>query len=256
MNLPSLILSLFSSLLLVLNVNAQESIRPFKTEIKKWYAMNSNEIIFSGGELKVSDRLVFDPFVTGLTMTNPYNVVRFSMFLHIEQEFHYNFTKHIGFYSGIALKNIGFINRFKVGDETVKLKQRSYSIGIPVAIKVGNLQKMYVTLGAEPELMFAYKRKIFFDGDKSKKSQWFSNDVNLFNPSVFAELNFRTGGYFKVAYYLSDFLANKTQSFALPGTATNVSYRIESSQLFYVALGTRIKNMKMKKRNAATSTSI
>ena len=227
-----------------------------RTPIRLWYAMNSGEFIFSAGELKISDKAVYDPFGSINTITDPDNKIRFSAFFHTSQELHYNFSNAFGFYTGIALRNVGFINTMKVGTEKLTIKQRSYSLGIPVALKLGNMQTYFITAGIEPEIMFAYKRKLFFDGDKSKKSQWFSNDVNVFNPSLFAQINFKGGMYFRVKYYLNDFLTNNTESFSLPEKPVSVSYKVDSSKLYYISIGTSIKNRKMMKKPIQTSVGI
>lgn len=136
-----------------------------RTPIKSWYAMNSGEFIFSAGELKISDKAVYDPFGSINTIADPDNKIRFSGFFHTSQELHYNFSNVFGFYTGLALRNVGFINTMKVGGEKLTIKQRSYSLGIPVALKLGNMQTYFLTTGIEPEIMFAYKRKLFYDGD-------------------------------------------------------------------------------------------
>jgi hypothetical protein len=225
-----------------------------RTPVKNWYMMNSGELIFSAGELNISDTKINDP--TGLLLndfTDPQNTVRFSGFFHTSQEFHYNFSNAVGFYSGIALRNVGFIHSFKISGEKVKVKNRSYALGIPLALKVGNMQNYFLNIGIEPELMFAYKRKVFYDGDKSKKTQWFSDDVNLFNPSVFVQLNLKGGMYIKAKYYLNDFLANDYEKYTLPDTPVAVSYKIDSNRLFYVSVGSTLKNKKFKKKYASTS---
>lgn len=51
-----------------------------RTPIKSWYAMNSGEFIFSAGELKISDKAVYDPFGSINTITDPDNKIRFSAF--------------------------------------------------------------------------------------------------------------------------------------------------------------------------------
>lgn len=230
-----------------------ESNSPKKVDIKKWYAMNTSEMIFSGGKLETNEF-----FVDGLlTNQSPDNVVRFSAFFHFQQQLHYNFNKNFGIYTGAGIRNVGFINTFSGLEEKIKVKQRSYSLGVPLAIKAGDMNGYYFAVGAEAELMFAYKRKVFYDGDKSKKSQWFSDDINLFNPSIFAEVHFKGGSYVRAKYYLMDFLKNETETFVLPDDGRLVSYKVESSKLFYISIGTSIKAKKMKNRNtSSTPTSI
>ena len=126
--------------------------------------MNASEMIFSGGKLETSQA------IAGLTpLKSPENVVRFSAFFHFQQQMHFNLNKNFGMYTGVGIRNIGFINTFSGLEKKIRVKQRSYSLGIPLAIKAGDLNGYYFAIGAEAELMFAYKRKVFYDGGKSKK---------------------------------------------------------------------------------------
>ncbi len=167
------------------------------------------------------------------------SVLRFTCFFHVQRQFHYNFGNAIGMYTGFSLINVGFINKLPdVYDATIK--QRSYSFGVPLALKIGNMSKgNYLAFGAEGECMFAYKQKVLYNGGKTiSTDNWFSNkNVNLFNPSLFAELRFHKGSYIRFKYYLLDFLVNKTSTFILPGTSIVETYTPERSTLFYVSVG-------------------
>jgi hypothetical protein len=224
--------------------HAQTSSSP-KWEAKKWRTVEASEFIFSSGDLKVKD-----------AEEDADNKVRFSMFFHFQSQWHYDFNKNIGIYTGVGMRNVGFIHTWKVEDEELKIKHRSYSLGVPLAIKFGNIEKgVYGAMGGEAELMFAYKRKLFFDGDKSKESEWFSDKVNLFNPSVFAEIRFKRGTYIRVKYYMMDFLSNKEDKFVLPGTSIEASLKPESSTLFSISIGTALKS-RLKKKTVATKTEV
>src|SRR4051812_37575734 len=95
------------------------------SRIGNWYTMSASEIIFSGGEVKSGGRALD-------------NVVRFSMFFHFQQQFHYNFNNTFGMFTGFGLRNIGFINKVPVDATTdATVKQRSYSFGVPLALKIG-----------------------------------------------------------------------------------------------------------------------
>lgn len=217
-------------------------------DIKKWYIMNASEMIFSGGKIETSQA------IAGINqLGSSENVVRFSAFFHFQQQMHFNFNKNLGIYTGLGIRNVGFINTFSGLEKKIRVKQRSYSLGVPLAIKAGDLNGYYFVAGAEAELMFAYKRKVFYDGDKSKKSQWFSDDINLFNPGIFAEVHFKGGSYVRAKYYLMDFLKNETETFVLPDDGRIVSYQVDSSKLFYISIGTSIKAKKTKARNTSST---
>jgi hypothetical protein len=51
-----------------------------------------------------------------------------------------------------VLRNVGFINDL---NDTVKLKQRVYTLGLPVGIKLGNMSSStYATIGVEANWHF------------------------------------------------------------------------------------------------------
>jgi len=199
--------------------------------INKWYGMTGAQLIFSGGTVNDGG-------------TNLPNTIRFTCFFHVQHQFHYDFGKFMGLYTGFSLINVGFINTIPIPNQeaSATIKQRSYSIGIPLGLKFGNMPSgNYLAFGAEGECMFAYKQKILFDGNKSiATDSWFSNkDVNLFNPSVFAELRFHNGTYIRFKYYLLDFLVDKTSMLTIG--QYQVAYTPEKSTLCYVSVGLLLK---------------
>jgi hypothetical protein len=196
------------------------------------YLLNASELIFSQGKVK-DDDMKIDP------------VVRFSGFFHFQTQAHHDFSRYAGIYTGIGMRNVGFINKL---NDSVRVKQRSYSLGIPLAFKLGDMnQKVWIAAGAEAELMFAYKQKVFFGGQKFKNYEWFSDKVNLFNPSVFAEVKFKKGGYIRVKYYLNDFLKKENQDIRLFGVP--YEFTPEESKLFYLSFGTAIQPKKAKRKS-------
>ncbi|MBK7856389.1 MAG: hypothetical protein IPJ79_17195 [Bacteroidetes bacterium] len=236
---------IFCCAIFLSNAQNSTSSSAVKWQSKKWQRQDAGELIFSGGDLKQK----------GSTDAAD-NIVRFSMFFHFQNQFHYDFTKALGFYTGIGVRNVGFIHEWKYGEEDLKMKHRSYSLGMPVALKIGNFEKgVYGALGAEAELMFAYKRKLFYDGDQSKESEWFSDKVNLFNPSVFAEIRFKRGGYIRAKYYLMEFLTDKKDKFVLPGTSQEVEFTPGDNNLFSISVGSVLR-ARLKKKTPATRTDV
>ena len=68
---------------------------------------------------------------------NKITIPRFTGVVNLGVNFHFDPNKRIGFFTGIGLKNLGFIEKFKepTGDITTT-KRRVYSIGVPLGIKV------------------------------------------------------------------------------------------------------------------------
>ena len=88
--------------------------------------------------------------------------------------------------------------------------------------------------GGEAELMFHYKEKQFINGDKQRKSkEWFSDKVNLFNPSVFAGIQLPGGMNVKFKYYLNDFL-NQAYTETVGGVKTKPYSGLKSQKVCFL----------------------
>ena len=215
----------------------------------KFYSKNANEFIFSWGNVN-DDSSHVNGF--GGAVINATPVVRFSAFFNSQEQLHYDFNRTFGFYTGIGIRNIGFINNF--GD-SIKIKQRQYALGVPLALKIGSLKKgVYLALGGELELFFNYKQKVFYNNSKQKFSEWFSTrNSELLHPSVFAELNFKQGQYIRFRYYLTDFLKENTKGVNYLGNERTLPYDFKPSTLMYISIGTAIDWDDMKKSKNKSS---
>jgi hypothetical protein len=75
--------------------------------------------------------------------------------------------------------NVGYIAEGYVdpaNQVVYKKKFRTYNLAIPVGLKVGNLEGVFVFGGYSVEFPFVYKEKTFDGGDKiGKITGWFSN---------------------------------------------------------------------------------
>jgi hypothetical protein len=208
--------------LLLLSALAATTCLNAQNTAKKAYTMSAGETIFSWGNIDAPP-------------LNTTNKLRFTIFLHLGQQLHVDFSDKAGFYTGLALRNVGTITDL---NDTVKIKQRVYTLGIPVAFKFGNMNGTHVALGAEGELAINYKQKVFENGEKSKMNEWFSDKTNTFLPSLFGELRLKDGFYLKYKYYLTDFLQAGKQKTNVP----NLNYNPVSSHMMYVSLGFAIRN--------------
>lgn len=177
-------------------------------QAQKVYHSNGGEIIFSGADVNFNGQSV---------NTN----IRFTMFFHTQHLVNLDLGDHIGLYTGFGIRNVGMItedlfqnvgfinvdNTHPDYGKSVKLKRRCYSLGFPLALKLGSFGKHFFIFGGyEYEWMFHYKQKLFIDGGKIKETEWTSNRVNSWIPSVFAGIQFPQGVRLKVRYYLEDFL--------------------------------------------------
>lgn len=211
---------------------AQDS--SYTSAARRTYFASSSEIIFSWGDVTAAA-------VPGQTQIEPNAILRFAPVLNFGEQFHYNFAKSVGLYTGLSVRNIGFINDL---NDTVKMKQRTYTMGVPLAIKLGDVNDgNYITLGAEAEFAFAYKQKVFVNGEKNKTVEWFSDRTNIFLPSAFVELKAKSGVYLKFKYYLTDFLTEDNQKTNVAG----VDFIPTKSTLMYLSIGFVIPDGRMKK---------
>lgn len=134
------------------------------------------------------DGLVFSTATITKGDRSKLGTLRFSAFFHFGFTFNYNFSRHFGVFSGIDLKNIGFIE----SGSTYSVKRRVYNLGVPVGIKVGNLSpgSTLLFLGGGVDAPVNYKQKTLATGiPKVKFNEWFSDRVPHIMPYVFAGIS-------------------------------------------------------------------
>jgi len=206
-----------------------------KAQEKRIYHTSGGEVILSGADV------VFNG-------TEVNNNMRFTLFFHTQQLVNLDLTNNLGLYTGLSIRNVGLIMEdlyqnvgYDVGNtdpnynKTTTVKHRSYSLGFPLAVKVGSLDKnFFFYAGGEYEWMFAYKQKLFLDGQKSKFTEWNSDRVTTWNPSLFAGIQFPYGINLKFKYYLKDFL---DKDFTGEDFGQPVDYsQFESSGIWYISV--------------------
>lgn len=137
--------------------------------------------------------------------------------------------KNLGFFHGLAIRNVGFI--YEPNADTLK-KYRTYNIGIPVGLKLGNLGKgIFLYGGYEFEIPIHYKEKTFVNEDKKDKiTVWFTNRVNWYTQSLFVGVNLPKGFNVKFKYYFNDFFS---KDYVEAGTNPFKNF---NANVFYIAL--------------------
>lgn len=168
----------------------------------------------------------------------------------------FDFNKNVGVFTGIGLKNLGFIEKIKPLDSTIK--RRVWSIGAPVGIKVGNLRKKtYAFLGGGVDVPFNYKEKGYVRrGNKDKFNEWFSDRTASFMPYGFVGMSFKPGIYFKVQLYPGNFMnPDFTETKTVGGVSvTNKPYAVYDIEVLMFSFGMDIRytnKMKIKKKGQA-----
>ena len=218
--------------------NAQDSLSRKKSQepIEHFYIANS----FDGGIF--SSALIKHTSGAPIPVTtDSYGKVRFSWFLNIGLSFNFNFSHHIGAFTGIDIKNIGYIEN---NSDASTVKHRVYTAGIPVGLKVGNMgrKRGYVFAGGGIDAPFHYKEKKFVvRGQKDLKfNEWFSQRTPTTMPYVFAGFVLNRGLIVKGQYYPGNFMnPGFTKAGAQPYAGTDV-------QLMMLSLGATFRYGKHK----------
>lgn len=159
-----------------------------------------HEIYFdTGGELIFSWASVDNNGVEGGVIT------RFSAFFHLQLLASRDFNKNFGAFWGLSIRNIGFIYDLPDSANTRK-KYRNYTVGFPVGIKLGNLNRTYIYTGYELEIPINYKEKTFVNEKKVEKfNVWFSDRSPSVYHTLFLGFHSRRGFNLKFKYYLTNF---------------------------------------------------
>jgi hypothetical protein len=200
------------------------------------YSVSSGELLFQFSDIQINGLDVQDQ-------------LRFTMFFHWGQYWHLDFNNSMGMYTGLAVRNVGFIY-----DQDVPLQKtirRAYTLGVPLAFKLGAFDKhFYLYAGGEYEMLFHYKAKRWYsnerEGAKIRDSEWFSDKTNLFVPSAFAGIQFPGGVNVKFKYYLGDFL--NTDYVGRDLGVDNVSFAEYTRQeMFYLSVSWQFRTDKIRK---------
>lgn len=189
---PAIVCIVFS--VLTLSGKAQKTDDIYRTH-RRYYSQEG-EMIFSFANIE-SDTL------------NAENILRWSPVFNFTGHLNYDFSKYFGMDIGLGIRNVGFIAKFPNEPDNLKKKFRTYNLGLPIGIKIGDLNQkhpFFVFGGYEIEMPFHYKEKTFHNGDKDDKvSGWFSSRTDRLAQSVYAGLQFPQGFSVKFKYYLNNF---------------------------------------------------
>lgn len=207
------------------------------SQTKKYFS-NSGEMIFSFATLRINGNEVGSN-------------LRWSPFFNYQIIRNTDINNHVGFFRGIALRNVGFIYDIP-GTDSLK-KHRTYNLGIPLGIKIGNLNSLFIWGGYEFEIPFVYKEKTFVGEKKTDKFEiWFSNRHNWYTQSLFLGINFPRGFNIKFKYYLDNFF-NKDYSETVNGISIKPFANFDA-HVFYIAIDYEVfKDVREKSRKSKKS---
>jgi len=155
----------------------------------KFYTSSGFEMLFSFADIEQD----------GFSKSS---IIRWAPVINVQTFFNYDATKHFGLFSGIGVRNVGFIYD---QDDATRKKFRTYNVGIPFGIKAGNFDKTFVYAGYELELPFNYKEKTFVNDVKAKYTEWFTGRVPVVYNSILVGVQLPRGLNIKFKYYLTKF---------------------------------------------------
>ncbi|MFT3885776.1 MAG: hypothetical protein QM724_10190 [Flavobacteriales bacterium] len=185
-----------TTILLAGTLRAQDAPPSSHIEVKDpslnaWYLTSSGEWIFSMPVLDVNG-------------SDKGSIVRFAPFFNLRAMANYDITPHFGFFTGLTVRNLGFI--YDVPGSPDRFKFRTYNVGIPVGLKVGRMNRGLLFAGYELELPFNYKEKHFVNDDRVDRfNSWLSDRNERLFHSVMLGLQGVHGTTITVKYYLSNF---------------------------------------------------
>lgn len=171
---------------------------------------------------------------SGATVADANNVLRWAPVFNFQNFLHFDQSESFGWFTGMNFRNVGFI--FDESPSTRK-KVRTYNLGIPIGVKLGNLDGQFIFAGYELEMAFNYRERTFVDERRVDRfNVWFSDRVNLWQSSFFAGINLPGGTNLKIKYYPTEFF---NRSFTTSDPVTGVTsrpYENLQANVFYVSL--------------------
>jgi len=183
--------------------------------------------ILSGGELIFS----FADVSSGYD-----NIIRFSPVFNAQSWRVYDYG-NFGFFHGLAIRNVGFIA--EQANTNIRIKYRTYNLGIPVGIKLDFGPTVGLYAGYELELPFNFKQKTFVNESKEQKfNSWFSDRTPTLAHGLFVGFQFVGGMHIKFKYYLNSFL-NPEYEEILDGNTVR-PYEDLDVNVFYFAISFNI----------------
>ena len=211
----------------------------FESKPDKFYMSHGGEMIFSWSQ-------------TEHPTSSDGVVLRWAPVFNFQTFANYDFANAFGLMGGLSIRNTGYIYKFNAvvfDDDDVRQfrkKFRTYNLGIPLGLKVGNMEKFFLYAGYEFEFPFHYKEKTFdFNGgNKRKFTAWFTDRVERVQQSFFVGIQTGHGFNVKFKYYLTefhnqDFTTTTGDEWPASGDPSQ-PYKGLKSNVFYISVSTII----------------
>jgi len=200
------------------------TISTFLCNAQKTYLTSDGELILGFASIKQNG-------------SSEQSIPRFTMFFHGQSLVHFDKTENFGIFSGLGIRNVGFIYD---QDASTRKKFRTYNVGVPIGVKFGDMNGLYLFGGYELELPINYKEKTFINEAKEYKfNVWFSKRVPSIYNTLFVGVRFPRGVSLKFKYYLTPFF-NKNYT---EGSGVKPFENLDVNT-FYISISTMISKGK------------
>jgi hypothetical protein len=142
------------------------------------------------------------------------STLRWSPVINVQGRYNQDFSDKFGVFTGLYCLNVGYIYddyQDRTNDPNVfgpphKEKFRSYNVGAPIGIKIGDLKGTHFYGGYEIEFPIRYKEKTFEGSDKvNTTTGWFSDRQEPFQHGFFVGVQFPYDFHIRFKYYVSEF---------------------------------------------------
>lgn len=136
---------------------------------------------------------------------NTMGITRFTYFVNGGFTFNFNFSPSVGLFTGVDIKNIGYIEQ----DNGFTTKRRTYNVGAPLGLKIGNMSDKgsYFFFGGGMDVAINFQEKYFKErNNKTRINEWLSDRTPRTMPYVFAGISFNNKVTVKGQYYVNNFL--------------------------------------------------
>jgi hypothetical protein len=187
-------------------------------QAQKIYSSNQIKLIFSTApNISRADHRIASP-------------MRFTAFFNYSTVLNLDLSSYFGVAIGLEIKNICMTLK----DSVYKTKYRAYALGVPVYLRLGNMDKRwYFLAGAQYDYLFAFKEKVFVGDAKIKRHPYGS--ITPFIPSIFFGFKSKSGTSISVHYMLQNFFSDDYRFKDQNNVSLSQGYG--NSQLLYFTIG-------------------
>ena len=130
------------------------------------------------------------------------SIPRFTWMINVGAYYNYDINEHFGFYTGAEIKNLGVI----IKTDGIKYKRRIYTLGIPLAFKLGSMRHgdFFAGVQADRALQFQEKQKVG-DSVRHRFGEWWSDRTPPVLFSWFIGVQLFHCSYIKIQSYFTNF---------------------------------------------------